>query len=189
MPGTGELLGAGQSRGARANHCHILSRPVNGQNRLDPAFLPTAVDDLAFDGFYGDRVVVDVERARRFAGRGTDAAGEFRKVVGRMQCPERRPPLFAIDEIVPVRDEIVDRTAAVTEGNPAIHAARGLAHKFRARQRTIEFAIVSDARIAFFADAVAPFDGEKSGRIAHGYSAATARAPAFSRFRSASALA
>ena len=35
-------------------------------------------------------------------------------------------PVGVIDEVVPVRDLVVDRAAVVTIGNAAVHAARGL---------------------------------------------------------------
>jgi len=103
--------------------------------RHDPALLPATVDDGAFDGFDGDRVVVDVERAGGLARRRADAAGEFRKVVGRVQVARGLFPVAGIDQIVEIRNLVVDRAArrarrhragAVAIGNAAIHAARGL---------------------------------------------------------------
>jgi hypothetical protein len=96
------LLEQGHAWPARAS-CWAQARPAGPEPttatlagllrrrlRLDPAFFPAAVDDLAFDGFDGDRVVVDVQRAGRLAGRGADAAGEFREIVGGVQVVERR---------------------------------------------------------------------------------------------------
>ena len=48
----------------------------------------------------------------------------------------------ALRQIVPVRDQVVDRTAIVTKRNPAIHAACRLAAHFREGQRMDEFLIV-----------------------------------------------
>ena len=56
--------------------------------------------------------VVDAEHARAFARRRADAAGELREVVGLVQAIERFLPQAAINEIVPFRDEVVDRAAA-----------------------------------------------------------------------------
>ena len=53
-----------------------------GDQRGDPAFLPAAIDDRAFDGLDGDRLVVDVEGARGLARRGADAAGKFGEIIG-----------------------------------------------------------------------------------------------------------
>ena len=83
---------------------------------------------------------LDVEGAAGLAGRGADAAGEFREIVGGVQRLRRGAPLVAIDQIVPVGDQIVDRAALVTEGNAAIHAARRLLADLGIGQRMDEFA-------------------------------------------------
>ena len=70
-----------------------------------------AVGDGAFDRFDGDRVLVDVERARGFARRRAHAAGDFREIVGRMQVARGLFPVAGIDEVVPVGDLVVDRAA------------------------------------------------------------------------------
>ena len=53
--------------------------------------------------------VVDAEHARAFARRGADAAGELGEVVGAVQALERLAPQAAIHQVVPLRDQIVDR--------------------------------------------------------------------------------
>ena len=58
-------------------------------------------------------------------------AGQIRpvnsgKLLVECSAVERCLPLVAIDQVVPVRDQIVDRTAVVTERNAAIHAAARL---------------------------------------------------------------
>src|SRR6266581_3704115 len=106
---------------------------------LDPAFLPATIDDGAFDRLDGDRIVVDVQRAGRLARCGADAAGEFWKVIGRVKRPQRGLPLVTIDQVVPVRDQVVDRTAGVTEWDAAIHAARRLCGELWLRQRLEKF--------------------------------------------------
>ena len=143
VAGARELLRAGQAGRARADHGDLLAGLVRRRLRLDPAVLEGAVDDRAFDRLDGDRVVVDVERAGRLARRRADAAGEFREIVGRVQVARGLFPVAAIDEVVPVRDLVVDRAAGVTIGNAAIHAARGLLARFLLRQREDEFALVA----------------------------------------------
>jgi hypothetical protein len=83
----------------------------------------------------GDRIVVDVERAGRLARRRAHAPRNLGEVVGRVQVERRRLPLVAVDEVVPVRDLVVHRTAAVAVGDAAIHAARGLRLGLLLRQR------------------------------------------------------
>ena len=84
------------------------------------------------------RFVVDVERARFLAGRGTDAPGELGEIVGRMQHLQRLLPIATIDQVVPVGDDVVDRAGIVAEGNAAIHAARSLDTGLLVIERRIE---------------------------------------------------
>src|SRR6266478_2869770 len=88
--------------------------------------LPALVDDEMLDRLDADRIVVDVERARFLARGGAHSAGELGEVVGRVQYVERLAPLMPIDEIVPVRDDVVDRAAGLTERDATIHAPRAL---------------------------------------------------------------
>src|SRR6476659_6368040 len=130
-----ELLRGGRARGPGTYDRDLLAALGRSDFRLQPAIVPGAIDDGAFDGFNGDRVVVDVERAGGFARRGADAAGEFREIVGRVQVARGFFPIVLIDEVVEIGDLVVDRAAgragldragAVAIGNAAIHAARGL---------------------------------------------------------------
>src|SRR5664280_3398423 len=77
----------------------------------------------------------DAEGARAFARRRADAPGELWEVVGLVEADDRFSPLAAIDEVVPFRDQVVDRTAhrhavdklsCVAVGGAAIHAAGAL---------------------------------------------------------------
>src|SRR5438309_659518 len=134
---------------------------------LYPALLPAAIDNRAFDRLDRHRVVVDVQRAAGLARRRADAAGEFRKIVGRVQRDERLLPLLAIDQIVPVRDQIVDRAALVAERDAAIHAARGLGAQGRFRKRFRELLPALFARRGLLIAAIGALDLEKPGRLAH----------------------
>src|SRR3546814_16565427 len=89
MTGAGELLGAGKPRRTGTDDGNPLAAPALGRLRLNPAFFPAAIDDLAFDRLDRDRRVIDVERAARLAWRGADPAGELRKIVGGMQRIQR----------------------------------------------------------------------------------------------------
>src|ERR1700732_2854076 len=144
-----------------------LAGMAGRRKRHDPALLPAAVDDRAFDRLDRHRVVVDVQRARRLARRRADAAGEFRKIVGRVQRHRRLAPLVAIDQIVPVRDQIVDRAALVTERDAAIHATRGLRAQYRLRKGFDELLPVLLARRRLLIAAIGALDLEKPGRLAH----------------------
>ena len=90
-----ELLRAGEAGGPGADDRDPLAGAARRHLRHDPALAPAAVDDLAFDRLDRHRIVVEVERAGRLAGRRADAAGEFREIVGAVQPVERRAPLAA----------------------------------------------------------------------------------------------
>ena len=113
--------------------------------RRHPAFFPAFVDDEVFNRLDANRIVVNVERTCRFARRGTDAAGEFGEVVGAVQRVECLLPVAAIDEIIPVGNDVVDRAAGLAERNAAVHAARALLFRLVVLQRDHKFAIVMEA--------------------------------------------
>ena len=95
VAGARELLRAGQPAGPEPTTAIFLPVLVRGDFRLEPAIVPGAIDDGAFDGLDGDGIVVDVERAGGFARRRADAAGEFRKIVGRVQVARGFFPVAA----------------------------------------------------------------------------------------------
>src|SRR6202022_797271 len=76
VAGARELLRAGHAGRARADHRDLLAGLDRGDLRPDPAVFPGAVDDRAFNGLDGDRIVIDVERAGRLARRRADPSGE-----------------------------------------------------------------------------------------------------------------
>ncbi len=176
VAGARELLRAGEARGAGADHGDLLAGLLGSYFRLQPAVLPGAVDDGAFDRLDGDRVLVDVERAGGLARRRADAAGELRKIVGGVQVARGFFPVALIDEVVEVGDLVVDRAArrarrhragAVAIGDAAIHAARGLVARVLLGQRNDEFLVVlhtlGDRRVL----AVVPLDLEETSDLAH----------------------
>ena len=176
MAGARELLRAGEAGRPEPITATFLPVFCGGGLRLQPAVLPGAVDDRAFDGLDGDRVVVDVQRAGRLARRRADAAGEFREIVGRVQVARGLFPVALIDEVVPVGDLVVDRAArrarrgragAVAIGDAAVHAARGLVAQLLLAQRNDEFVEMlhafGDRRVL----AVVPLDFEKTCDLAH----------------------
>jgi hypothetical protein len=75
------------------------------------------------DGYRG---LVNAEYAGRLAGGGTDAAGELRKVIRRAEDLEGLPPVFLVDRVVELGDDVAERAAAVAEGDAAVHAPAGL---------------------------------------------------------------
>ena len=98
--------------------------------------------------------VVEPEYARAFAGRGTDTSGELREIIRLVKPFQRLAPAPAIDEVVPLRDDVVDRAARrhaadelarVAERNSAIHAPRALVAELLLLHVVVEFLPVADA--------------------------------------------
>ena len=175
MPGARQLLRASKPRRPGADDRDLLAGQRGRRLGLEP-LRDGAIGDRAFDRFDGDRVLVDVERAGGFARRRTDPAGDFRKVVGRMQVARRLLPVAGIDQVVPIGDLVVDRAArragqqragALAIGHAAIHAARGLGAVVRLRQRLDEFAPMTNPRFDRLVVAVFAFVFEKAGDLAH----------------------
>ena len=126
VPGPIELLGRRQPRRPGADDGDAPAGARLRRLRRDPSLVERAIDDRDLDGLDRDRIVVDAEHARAFARRRAEPAGELREVVGRMQPIDGRLPAVAVHEIVPVGDEVPERTARVAERNAAVHAARRL---------------------------------------------------------------
>ncbi|ABA48089.1 hypothetical protein BURPS1710b_3715 [Burkholderia pseudomallei 1710b] len=162
-----ELLRGGKARGARADHRDLLARLVRGGLRRDPALRPCLVDDRVLDRLDADRIVMDAERARRFARRRADAARELREVVRRMQHVDRLTPFLAIHEIVEVRNDVVDGAAVVAKRNAAIHAACALDLRVRVGQRRDELLVVLHARERRLVRLVTALVLQKTGDLAH----------------------
>src|SRR5690606_12063583 len=124
VAGACQLLRGGHAGRAGADHGDLLAGLELGHTRLHPAFGPGAVDDRVLDALDAHGLVVHVERARRFTRRRADAAGELGEVVGGVEHFPGVLPVAAVHEVVEVRNDVVDRAAAVAERNAAVHAAR-----------------------------------------------------------------
>ncbi len=120
------------------------------------------------DRLDGDRVLVDPEHARPFARRGTQQAGELRKVVGLVEPLDRRAPRIAVDQIVPVGDQVAERAALMTERHAAVHAARGLARQVLDRIRLVDVPIVADALFDRARGRLGAREFDEAGRLTHG---------------------
>ena len=139
-----------------------------GRLRHDPALLPGAVDDRELDLLDRDRVaLVDLEHARRLARGGAEAAGELGEVVRPVQLLDRLVEAVAVDEVVPVGDEVSERAAVVAERDAALHATCALLPELDERQRAHELAVVADAlgRVAF--GRLRPRSLQEGAQLAH----------------------
>ena len=80
----GQLLGTRHARRSRSDHSNVFIRVRFRDARFNPAFAPPCIDDGAFNGLNGDRMVFQIQSARRFARGRANASGEFRKIIGRV---------------------------------------------------------------------------------------------------------
>src|ERR1035441_3609321 len=116
VAGAAQLLRGGQARGPAAHHGHALAGVVLWRLGMNPALLPGPLDDAALDELDGDGGLADGEHAGGLAGRGADAAGELGEVIGGVEAADRGFPTSVVDQVVPVGNQIVDRTAGMAEG-------------------------------------------------------------------------
>src|SRR5215469_3676819 len=84
-----------------------------------------------------------------------------------MQCLERRLPLVAIDEVVPVRNQIIDRAPLVAERDAAVHAAGRLLAGIGLGQRLDEFLPAAAPDLGLLIGPVAALYFKKAGRLSH----------------------
>ena len=162
-----ELLRGGEPRRTRADDRDALAGLALRRLGDDPALPEAAVDDGAFDRLDRDRLVFEVQRAGGLAGGGADASGELGEVVGGVEIDQRAAPVAVIDEVVPVRDLIVDRAAVVTIGNAAGHAARRLPPCRFLRQRDDEFVVMPNSVGGRLVFPVLPVDFKEARNLAH----------------------
>src|SRR5262249_26076835 len=145
--GAVELLGAGQARGARADNRHFFARALRRWLGDDPTLGEGAFDNRVLDVLDRNRRLVNPQDAGFFAGGRTEPAGEFGKIVCGVHPADPLLPLAAINEVVPVGDDVPQGAAGVAEGDAAIHAASTLLHQFEHRERLVDFLPVLDALV------------------------------------------
>ena len=117
------------------------------RRRNDPPLFKAAFNDADLDVLDRNGRIDAGQRAGTFAGGRADTPGELRKVVGLVQPVQRLTPEVAINQVIPLRDQVVDRTAAghaadqhaaVAERDAAIHAAGALGAQIFVRHMQME---------------------------------------------------
>lgn len=166
---TGQLLRSGKASRARADDGNRLARLVGGWLRHDMAELIGLVAQCLLDRLDRNRRILEVQRAGFLARGRANATREFREIVGQMQVADRLIPIVVIDEIVPVRDLVMHRTArrAMAERNAAIHAARRLLLHFAIRHRNGEFPEVTDTIRRWLVLRYLPVNFKKTSYLTH----------------------
>ena len=122
VAGPGELLGDGQTGRAGADDRHGLRGEPLGRKGLDALRLEGPLDGGHLDLLDGDGRLVDPEHAGGLAGRRAQTTGELREVVRGVQSLDRAAPVTTPGQVIPLRDEVAERTTAVAERDPAVHA-------------------------------------------------------------------
>ena len=142
-----QLIGRGQAGRAGADDGDLFAGPLGGRFGGHPAFIEGAVDDGVLDVLDGHRRVGDTEHARAFARCRAHAAGELRKIVRLVQAIDRLFPALLINEMVPLGDEVVDRTAVagLAKRHAAIHAARALRLQVSLLGRGVDLVVIVQA--------------------------------------------
>ena len=100
-------------------------------------------------------------------GAGHKPPGEVGEVVRAVELLDRLAPLVAVDEVVPVRDQVVDRAAVVAERHAALHAARALVGELARGQRLHELLVVVHALGRRALGPVDAVDLEEAAELAH----------------------
>jgi len=85
---------------------------------MDPALIPGTLDNRLLNQLDRNRRLVDAEDAGCLARSRADAAGELRKVVGRVQTANGIAPTVVVDQIVPVRIRLLTGQPVWQKGTP-----------------------------------------------------------------------
>src|SRR5512147_1203403 len=100
MAGARELLRGSQAGRAGTDDGDGCAELLLRRLRLNPAFLPGALDDFELDLFDRHRVIIDAEHASGFAWGGTEAACELREVVRGVEAFDGFAPPVFVHEVV-----------------------------------------------------------------------------------------
>jgi hypothetical protein len=133
-----------------------------------PALAPGALGDLVLDALDRDRVRVDAEDAGRLAGCRAEPSREFGEVVGGVEPLDGGRPVVAIDEVVPLRDEVPERAALVAERDAAVHAASALVAGRLVVERLVDLAPVPQAHRYGAPARQFAAELDEPGRLTHG---------------------
>ena len=112
MPAPIERIGGAEPAGTTADDRDALASLPTGRTRLHPATGICLLNDGKLVFMDRHRFVIHAADARLFAQRGTDTTGKLRKRIGLQQTDERLLRPIVVQFIVPLRDQIVQWTAA-----------------------------------------------------------------------------
>ena len=169
MSGARELLRAGEPGRAGADHRDRSSAAVRGWAWNDPALLPGAIDDRDLDLLDRNGVTLtDLEHAGGLARCRAEAARELGEVVRAVQLDDRLVEAVAVDEVVPVGNQVPERAAGVAERHAALHATWPPALRSSTqRQRPDELTHVVDALGRIALERLRAVELEEGTELAH----------------------
>ena len=142
-----------------------------------PALVPTAVDDGDLDVFDRDGRLVDAQHAGTFARGRADTARKLGEIVCLVQSREGLLPQPAVDQVIPLGDQVADgaarrhaaeQRAGMAKRDAAIHAARALLLEFLHRHVQVKLLPVANAFRRRAVRRQLAFDLQKSSWFAHG---------------------
>src|SRR5690606_4973236 len=110
-----ELGSAAETGGSAADDGDLLAGATLGRLGLYPPLVEGMLDDRDFDVLDRDRLLVDAEHAGFLARRRADATGELREVVGLEQLQQRLVPPVAVDQVIPLGNDVAQRAARSEE--------------------------------------------------------------------------
>ena len=162
-----QLLRRRQARGAGADHGHLLSRADGGREGFDPAFIEGPLDDGNLNLLDGHGIVIDSQHAGALARSRTKPPGKLGEIVGGVQAADGLAPAVAVNQVVPVRDEVAERASLMAEGNAAVHAAGSLLLQLRFLERKVNLLPVVDSLLGGPALKRLPLKFHKTGHLTH----------------------
>ncbi len=170
VPGAGQLLSGREACGPRADDRHTPAgehrRWYGPENRV----FPSPLGDLVLDLLDRHRRLVDTEDTRGLAWGRAEPAGELREVVRRVQPVDRRFPLPAVHEVVPLGDQVPERAPGVAERDAAVHAACALGADLLLGEALVDLLPVAQAHRDRTPAGCLPLELHEPGRLAHGSS-------------------
>ena len=101
----------------------MLAGVESRHNWLNPALIEAAFNDGQLDVLNGHGIVVDAEHTTALARSRAQATGPLGEVVGGVQALESLVPAVLTNQVIPLRNDVAQRTGRVTKRHAAVHAA------------------------------------------------------------------
>jgi hypothetical protein len=134
---------------------------------LNPALGPASVDDGVLNGFDANGFAVEVQRTSSLTGGWANTAGELWKIVGRMQRIQGLSPLVSVDQVVEVRNDVVDWAAVVTKRNATVHASSRLLMGLLRAESNDKLFVVLEPLAGILIALFQPLEFHKSSDFSH----------------------